>query len=82
MIDITPRERNSKALGEDVGRMRLGHIQREHQPRTHRGQFTSPEEMKKLHESASAVADTIVHTMKSWMARKKRTTVETSPKLQ
>ena len=23
-------ERNSKALGEDVGRMRLGHIQREH----------------------------------------------------
>jgi len=67
-IDITPRKRNIKALGEGVGRMRLGHIQRE-QPRTHRGQFTSPEEMKKLHENASAAADNIVHTMKSWMAR-------------
>jgi len=68
MIDITPRKRNIKALGDGVGRMRLGHIQRL-QPMKHRVQFTSPEEMKKLHDNASAAADNIVHRMKSWVTR-------------
>ena len=67
-IDISPRKRNIKALGDGVGRMRLGNIQRG-EPMKPRVQFKSSEDMKKLHENASAAADHIVNSMKSWVAK-------------